>query len=177
MLTEAEISNRIQTVTAETFRTLVVEGSGPIAFEFMSYGCGHCRALEPVLQSVAEKSGLANRYTASTSPSSKISQCHDRLDAAVRTREKLTLQAQLKPILLFYGECAKLGGDAVAEVFRNLPSTKWFCPSFDLSNFGIRPFQVVLDLGYTVLADVRPLLGFESCDTSAAWVKPIYRTI
>jgi thioredoxin 1 len=44
----------IQTVTGETFPSMVLEGHGPIVVEFMSYGCGHCRAIEPVLQKVAE---------------------------------------------------------------------------------------------------------------------------
>lgn len=44
----------IQTVTSGTFSHLVLEGTGPIVVEFMSYGCAHCRALEPVLQKVAE---------------------------------------------------------------------------------------------------------------------------
>jgi thioredoxin-like negative regulator of GroEL len=44
----------IRTVTESTFGRLILEGDGPIAVEFMSYGCAHCRALEPVLQEVAE---------------------------------------------------------------------------------------------------------------------------
>jgi thioredoxin 1 len=44
----------IKTLTNGTFKALVLDGRGPIAVEFMSYGCGHCRALEPILQSVAE---------------------------------------------------------------------------------------------------------------------------
>ena len=43
----------IRTATSETFERFVLQGSGPIVVEFMSYGCGHCRALEPVLQQVA----------------------------------------------------------------------------------------------------------------------------
>jgi thioredoxin 1 len=31
-----------------------LEGNGPIVVEFMSYGCVHCRAIEPILQQVAE---------------------------------------------------------------------------------------------------------------------------
>ena len=45
---------RIQTVTSGTFPLRVLEADGPIAVEFMSYGCAHCRAIEPVLQEVAE---------------------------------------------------------------------------------------------------------------------------
>jgi thioredoxin 1 len=47
-------SDAIQTVTSGTFKPLVLEGEGPIAVEFMSYGCAHCRAIEPALQQVAE---------------------------------------------------------------------------------------------------------------------------
>jgi thioredoxin 1 len=44
----------IRTVSGDTFDSLVLEGEGPIVVEFMSYGCAYCRALEPVLQQVAE---------------------------------------------------------------------------------------------------------------------------
>ena len=47
-------SDKIRTVTSSTFRALVLEGEGPIVVEFMSYGCVHCRAIEPVLEQVAE---------------------------------------------------------------------------------------------------------------------------
>jgi thioredoxin 1 len=47
-------SDGIQSVSAGTFNSLVLEGEGPIAVEFMSYGCGHCQAIEPILQQVAE---------------------------------------------------------------------------------------------------------------------------
>ena len=46
-------NDRIQTVTGSTFTRLVLEGEGPIVVEFMSYGCAHCRVIEPVLQQVA----------------------------------------------------------------------------------------------------------------------------
>jgi thiol-disulfide isomerase/thioredoxin len=48
------LSDEIGTVTGSTFSPLVLEGEGPIVVEFMSYGCAHCRAIEPVLQQVAE---------------------------------------------------------------------------------------------------------------------------
>jgi thioredoxin 1 len=44
----------IRTVTKDTFDSLVLAGEGPIVVEFMSYGCAYCRAIEPVLQQVAE---------------------------------------------------------------------------------------------------------------------------
>jgi thioredoxin 1 len=48
-------SDAIGTVTSSTFASLVLEAKGPIVVEFMSYGCSHCQALEPVLQQVAEQ--------------------------------------------------------------------------------------------------------------------------
>lgn len=47
-------SVKIRTVTSATFNQWVLEGNGPIVVEFMSYGCAHCRAMEPILQEVAE---------------------------------------------------------------------------------------------------------------------------
>jgi hypothetical protein len=71
----------------------------------------------------------------------------------------------------------KLGGEAVAEVLRNLPNTKWFAWCFAISIVGFRPFQMLLNLAYAILADVRPLFGCESCGTPSPWVKPIRSTI
>jgi thioredoxin 1 len=49
-----KLIDRIRTVTASTFDRLVLKGDGPIAVEFMSYGCAHCGAIEPDLQQVAK---------------------------------------------------------------------------------------------------------------------------
>lgn len=46
--------DRIRTVTSRDFVQLVLSADGPVAVEFMSYGCVHCRAIEPVLQHAAE---------------------------------------------------------------------------------------------------------------------------
>ena len=46
-------SDWVQSTTTDTFAKLVLEGEGPIAVEFMSYGCAHCQVIEPVLQQVA----------------------------------------------------------------------------------------------------------------------------
>jgi predicted DCC family thiol-disulfide oxidoreductase YuxK len=66
----------------------------------------------------------------------------------------------------------KLGGEAVAEVLRSLPHTKWFAGSFAISLFGFRPFQILLNMSYVILADIRPLFGCESCGTPS-WLRPI----
>jgi hypothetical protein len=68
----------------------------------------------------------------------------------------------------------RLGGEAIAEVLRNLRTTEWFARAFAIGIFGFRPFQTLLNLAYVILADVRPLLGCESCGTPSRWVKPIH---
>ena len=65
----------------------------------------------------------------------------------------------------------KLGGEAVAEVLRNIPRTKWFAWTFALSIFGFRPFQMLLNLAYAILADIRPIFGCESCGTPRKMIK------
>ncbi len=71
----------------------------------------------------------------------------------------------------------KTGGEAVAEVFRRLPATRWFAWCFAISLSGFRPFQQLLNLGYTILDDVRSIFGCSSCGAERAWVKPITRFI
>jgi thioredoxin 1 len=48
------MNDSIRTVTDTTFGPLVLDAVGPVVVEFMSYGCAHCGAIEPVLQQVAE---------------------------------------------------------------------------------------------------------------------------
>lgn len=67
----------------------------------------------------------------------------------------------------------KLGGEAVAEVLRDLPNTRWFAWSFSIGILGFRPFQLLLNLAYAILSDVRPLFGCESCGTPSVWLRPM----
>ncbi len=71
----------------------------------------------------------------------------------------------------------KVGGEACAEVLRRLPSTRWFAGCFAVDIFGFRPFQRMLDFGYLVLSDVRPVFGCESCGTPNGWLKPMAWTV
>jgi predicted DCC family thiol-disulfide oxidoreductase YuxK len=66
----------------------------------------------------------------------------------------------------------KTGGEAVAEVLRILPNTKWFAWCFALSLSGFRPFQMLLNLAYVILDDIRPVFGCESCGIPSMWVRP-----
>ena len=43
----------IDTVTADSFESSVLRADGPIVAEFMSYGCTHCRTIEPIVREVA----------------------------------------------------------------------------------------------------------------------------
>ena len=66
------------------------------------------------------------------------------------------------------------GGEAIAEIFRQLPQTRWFAGLFDLNLFGARPFQALLNAGYKTLDKLRPALGCESCGSGVPWWgKPI----
>jgi predicted DCC family thiol-disulfide oxidoreductase YuxK len=71
----------------------------------------------------------------------------------------------------------KLGGEAVAEVLRRLPNTRWFAWTLAIRVVGVRPFQMLLNVAYAVLADVRPLFGCESCGTPRLWMRPLVWTI
>jgi predicted DCC family thiol-disulfide oxidoreductase YuxK len=76
--------------------------------------------------------------------------------------------------VLMPDESMKLNGEAVAETLRSLPSARWFTRSFDLSVFGLRPFQALLNLAYAILADMRPILGCESCGIPPPWLRPFH---
>jgi thioredoxin 1 len=51
--TAFEVPHGIATVDGATFDSSVLAAPGPVAVEFMSYGCAHCRALEPIIEHVA----------------------------------------------------------------------------------------------------------------------------
>jgi predicted DCC family thiol-disulfide oxidoreductase YuxK len=67
----------------------------------------------------------------------------------------------------------KRGGEAVSEVLRRLPNTKWFAGVFGLKLLGFQPAQLMLDLAYDLLSAVRPLFGCESCGALSPWMKPL----
>lgn len=51
---ERVLTGRISTVADRDFSQSVLNAREPIAVEFMSYGCVHCRTIEPALRQVAE---------------------------------------------------------------------------------------------------------------------------
>jgi len=76
--------------------------------------------------------------------------------------------------LLMQDGSMKTNGEAVAETLRSLPNTRWLARSFNVRIFGRRPFQAMLNVAYTVLADLRPLLGCESCGIPPPWLRPFH---
>jgi predicted DCC family thiol-disulfide oxidoreductase YuxK len=74
--------------------------------------------------------------------------------------------------LLMADGSIKLGGEAVAEVFRRSPGTAWIARSLSIRLFRYYPFQIGLNVAYQILADVRPIFGCESCGTPSIWVRP-----
>jgi hypothetical protein len=75
--------------------------------------------------------------------------------------------------LLMPDGAIRLGGEAVGMVLRNYARTQWLARSFAIRVFGFRPFQMLLNLGYAILSDVRPIFGCASRGASSLWVRPI----
>jgi predicted DCC family thiol-disulfide oxidoreductase YuxK len=65
-----------------------------------------------------------------------------------------------------------IAGEAVAEVLRRSPGLAWCAWLFSVRVFNGRPFQSLLDLGYVILSDVRPIFGCKSCGAPALWARP-----
>jgi len=85
-------------------------------------------------------------------------------DELRRLNPKLSIWDAYETIhLLMPDGSMKLGGEAVAEVLRRLPNTRWFAWMFAVKILGFRPFQSLLNVGYAILSAVRPLFGCESC--------------
>lgn len=82
-------------------------------------------------------------------------------------------EAYAAPHMLMPDGSVPRAGEAIAALFRLLPQTQWFASIFSLTVLGVRPFQKLLDWAYLVLADIRPLLGCESCGQPSAWVQPL----
>ena len=70
-----------------------------------------------------------------------------------------------------------IAGEAVAEVFRRSPGMTWCAWLFSVQVFKVRPFQSLLDLGYLILSDVRPIFGCKSCGAPALWARPFAWTV
>lgn len=68
----------------------------------------------------------------------------------------------------------KVNGEAVAETLRRTPVTRWLAPCFNWQFFGRRPLQAILNVAYSALSDIRPLLGCESCGIPPLWLRPFH---
>jgi predicted DCC family thiol-disulfide oxidoreductase YuxK len=128
--------------------------------------CGVCRRIAKwVAKSASSTSG---------SPSIVERPIGDDPDALLDLNAGLDIWDAYETIhLLMPDGSMKVGGEACAEVLRRLPTTRWLAPALALHLFGFRPFQRLLNTGYAVLSEIRPLFGCESCGTPSPWVRPI----
>jgi thioredoxin 1 len=95
--------DRIRTVTSGTFEEIVLGAEVPVVAEFMSYGCTHCRIMEPILQEVA---GIVE-------PNETVV----RVNVAVEQELATSYQVQGTPTLIMF-----LDGREVARVEGPSPS-------------------------------------------------------
>ena len=56
-----DFGERVRTLDGDSFDRMVLQAGGRVAVEFMSYGCGYCRAIEPIVQRVANE--IVNEVT------------------------------------------------------------------------------------------------------------------
>jgi predicted DCC family thiol-disulfide oxidoreductase YuxK len=77
-----------------------------------------------------------------------------------------------KSHLLMPDGTIRIAGEAVAEVLRRSPGMAWCAWLFSVRIGKVRPFQSLLDLGYVILSDVRPIFGCKSCGAPALWARP-----
>ena len=80
-------------------------------------------------------------------------------------------QVYAKSHLLMPDGSLLIAGEAVAEVLRRSPGMAWCAWLFSVQIFKLRPFQSLLDLGYVILSDVRPIFGCKSCGAPALWAR------
>jgi predicted DCC family thiol-disulfide oxidoreductase YuxK len=130
--------------------------------------CGVCRAIANWVQrSLADGS-------AGEGPGLTLQPIGEDPEALKRLSPQLDIWEAYATIHLLMPDGSLLrGGEAVAEVLRRLPVTRGLARSFAFSLFGWRPFQALLNGGYTVLAAVRPVFGCESCGQPPLLLRPL----
>jgi predicted DCC family thiol-disulfide oxidoreductase YuxK len=124
--------------------------------------CGVCRHIAQWIRSSAERSERTNRVER------PIGDDPEALRLLNPTLDIWDAYATVHVIMP--DGSMKLGGEAVAEVLRDLPSTRWFAGLFSFESFGSRRFQAMLDVAYAFLSAVRPLFGCESCSTPNVFI-------
>lgn len=128
--------------------------------------CGFCRRIAHWVQKAATP--------ASGPPCLVVRAIGEDPAALYLLSPQLTIwEAYAAPHVLMPDGSIKRAGEAIAEVFRRLPSTQWFAGIFAVTIGGVQPFQILLNGATTMLADIRPLFGCESCGEPSPWVKPL----
>jgi len=127
--------------------------------------CAVCRRMARWVQRVARSS--AGVPTVDVRPIGEDPEALRRLDPTLDI-----WKVYAKSHLLMPDGSILIAGEAVAEVFRRSPGMAWCAWLFSVQVFKVRPFQSLLDLGYVILSDVRPIFGCKSCGAPALWARP-----
>ncbi len=127
--------------------------------------CAVCRRMARWVQRVARNSAGA--------PTIDVRAIGEDPEALRRLDPTLDIwKVYAKSHLLMPDGSILIAGEAVAEVLRRSPGTAWCAWLFSVHVFKMRPFQSLLDLGYVILSDVRPIFGCKSCGAPALWATP-----
>lgn len=127
--------------------------------------CGVCRHMAQWVRGVAQDA--AGAPTIDVRPIGEDPEALRRLDPTLDI-----WKVYAKSHLLMPDGSILVAGEAVAEVLRRSPGMAWFAWLFAVRVFDRRPFQGLLDLGYVILSDVRPIFGCKSCGAPALWARP-----
>jgi predicted DCC family thiol-disulfide oxidoreductase YuxK len=127
--------------------------------------CAVCRRMASWVRSVARN--------AAAGPTIDVRPIGEDPEALRRLDPTLDIwKVYAKSHLLMPDGSILIAGEAVAEVLRRSPGMAWYAWLFSVRVFKVRPFQRLLDLGYVILSDLRPIFGCKSCGAPALWARP-----
>lgn len=132
--------------------------------------CAVCRRMANWVRAIARNA--SGEATVDVRPIGEDPEALRRLDPALDI-----WKVYAKSHLLMPDGSILIAGEAVAEVFRRSPGMAWCAWLFSVQIFKVRPFQSLLDLGYVILSDVRPIFGCKSCGAPALWARPFAWTV
>ncbi len=127
--------------------------------------CAVCRRMASWVRGVARNA--SGEPTVDVRPIGEDPEALRRLDPTLDI-----WQVYAKSHLLMPDGSLLIAGEAVAEVLRRSPGMAWCAWLFSVQVWKVRPFQSLLDLGYVILSDVRPIFGCKSCGAPALWARP-----
>jgi len=127
--------------------------------------CAVCRRMAHWVRSVA-RNGIGER-TIDVRPIGEDPEALRKLDPTLDI-----WKVYARSHLLMPDGTILVAGEAVAEVLRRSPAMAWCAWLLSIRVFDMQPFQRLLDLGYVILSDVRPIFGCKSCGAPALCARP-----